>query len=164
MTATAVRSHTMVPALPREELLLEALVNASRVFRNRLRPELEREGLSSPMFWALHQLVTDGPLSVGAIAEACVVTSANVSSAVEQLEGAGLVVRHSSAPDRRVVVLTATPHGRALHRSVSRRLARVLVESLDGLPSSDLAAAVRVLERLAGSPARPPAVAVGEGP
>jgi len=145
----------------REELLLQALVNASRVFRHRLHPELEREGLTSPMFWALHQIVLEGPLSVGAIAGACVVTPANISSAAEQLEEAGLVVRHSSAPDRRVVMLSATPRGRSLHRNVSRRLARVLVASLEGLPAGDLESAVRVLGRLAEGAGRPLA---GSGP
>ena len=142
------------PALPREELLLEGLVQVSRIFRHRLRPELEREGLTSPMFWALHELVLEGPLSVGGIAGACVVTSANVSAAAEALEQAGLVVRHSSAPDRRVVMLTATPRGRALHRNVSRRLARTLLEAVEDLPASDLEAATRVLGRLAGGPGR----------
>jgi DNA-binding MarR family transcriptional regulator len=138
----------------RDELLLQTLVSAARVFRHRLSPELEREGLTSPMFWALHQLVLEGPLSVGGIAGACFVTSANVSAAAEQLEAAGLVIRHSSAPDRRVVMLTATPKGRALHSAVSRRLARVLVASLVGVPGSDLEAAVRVLGRLATVPTR----------
>jgi len=156
--------HVSATVQAREELLLETLVNASRAFRHRLRPELEREGLTSPMFWALHQLVIEGPLSVGAIAGACVVTSANVSSAAEQLEEAGLVVRSSSAPDRRVVMLTATPRGRALHRSVSRRLALVLVNFLDGVPSEDLEAAVRVLERLAASPVRGPSLPEGVAP
>jgi DNA-binding MarR family transcriptional regulator len=164
MTMPAARAHLASAALPREELLVEALVHASRVFRHSLHPALEREGLTSPMFWALHQLVVEGPLSVGGIAGACDVTSANISSAAEQLEAAGLVVRHSAAPDRRFVMLKATPRGRALHAEVSRRLARVLVQSLEGLPSSDLEAAVRVLERLAGSASHHPTSPEGGAP
>jgi DNA-binding MarR family transcriptional regulator len=143
------------PSLAREELLVQGLFSAARSFRHRLRPELERENLTSPMFWALNRLVVEGPMSVGAIADACIVTSANVSSAAERLETAGLVVRHSSAPDRRVVTLTVTPRGRSLHRAVSRRLARALVDSVEGLPSRDLEATVRVLGRLAGGSADP---------
>lgn len=139
-----------------EQLLIEGLVNASRVFRHRLWPELEHEGLTSPMFWTLHQLVLDGPMNVGQIAGACVVTAANVSGAVDRLESAGLVVRRSAAPDRRVVTLTATPHGRAVHRALSQRIAHDLVRALEGLPAGDLEAAARVLGRLAQ-----PTVALG---
>jgi len=138
-------------ALARDELLLEGLVNAGRVFRHRLRPELEREGLSSPMFWALHQVVLEGPLSVGQIAGACAVTPANVSSAIERLERAGLIVRHSAAPDRRVVHIRPTPKGRSLHHTLVLRAAKVMGESLNGVTESDLRAAVRVLSRLGGA-------------
>lgn len=161
---TLARARLSPATIAREELLVEALFNASRAFRHRLRPELERERLTSPMFWALHQLVIEGPLSVGEIAGACVVTSANVSSAAEGLEEAGLVVRHSSAPDRRVVRLTVTARGRALHRAIWNRLARVLVEPLEGVPSGDLEAAVRVLGRLAGTGDGPAAEPVGAAP
>lgn len=156
-----VHARTSALELAREELLVQGLVNASRAVRHRLRPELEREGLTSPMFWALHQLVSDGPLSVGALAGACIVTAANVSSAAEALVAAGLVVRGSAARDRRIVVLQATAKGKSLHRAVWSRLAKVLVNSLEGAPSSDLEATVRVLGRLAGAaaPAGAPTIA-----
>jgi len=145
--------------LATEQLLMETLVNASRAFRHRLWPELERERLTSPMFWALNQLVLEGPMSVGRIAGACVVTSASVSAAVDRLETAGLVVRRSAAPDRRVVTLTATARGRAVHRALWSRLARSLVASLDGIPTGDLEATARVLGRLAQPPGGPVLVA-----
>jgi len=151
------RPRTHEPAPRREELLVQGLVHGSRALRHLLRPELERQGLTSPMFWALHQLVLDGPLSVGALADACIVTSANVSAAGDPLVAAGLVARHEAARDRRFVVLTATPRGRSVHRAVWNHLGRTLVASLEGVPSADLEAAARVLERLAGS------VAPGEG-
>ena len=141
--------HPPETTAAREQLLMEALVSASRTFRHRLWPELEREQLTSPMFWALNQLVLEGPMSVGRIAGACGVTSANVSSAVDRLESAGLALRSSSAPDRRVVTLTATSRGRAVHRALADRIARGLLRSLDGLPARDLEAAARVLGRLA---------------
>lgn len=138
---------------------METLFNATRIFRHRLRPELEREGLTAPMFWTLHQLATDGPMNVGQLAGACVVTPANVSLAVEQLEEAGLVIRHHGATDRRVSVLTATARGRAAHRAVWSRLGRLLVGSLSGVAPADLEAAARVLGRLSSAAdSRPMAV------
>jgi MarR family transcriptional regulator, organic hydroperoxide resistance regulator len=149
-------SRTSVPAGPREEHLADALFAAARAIKHGLRPELEREGLTAPMFWALNQLVLDGPLSVGALAGACVVTPPNVSAVADDLEAAGLVSRSSSSRDRRVVVLTVTPRGRALHRAVSRRVAGFLLESTRGLPAADLDATGRVLSRLAGLPSGSP--------
>ncbi len=135
----------------RETLLLESLFNASRGFRHRLRPELERQGLTSPMFWALHQLVLDGPMSVGRIAGACVVTPANVSAALERLTTDGLVLRERNRVDRRVALISPTARGRAVHREVWSRLARVMLGSLEGVPSSELEVTARVLQRLAES-------------
>ncbi|HTT16427.1 MAG TPA: MarR family transcriptional regulator [Thermoplasmata archaeon] len=139
------------PSIADEPVLVEALFHATRAFRHRLRPELEREGLTAPMFWTLHQLVVDGPRNVGQIAEACVVTPANVSSSVEQLKRSGLVDRQPGPRDRRVVVVSATARGRALHRTVWRRLGQVLVRSLVGVRPDDLEATARVLGRLAAS-------------
>jgi len=135
-----------------EALLVEALFNATRTFRHRLRPALEGTGLTSPMFWTLHQLVLDGPLTVGHLADACVVTPANVSATAEQLEQAGLVARSSAPHDRRVVVLSPTARGRSAHRAVWTRLGRLLGASLSELRAADLDAATRVLAHLAGAP------------
>jgi DNA-binding MarR family transcriptional regulator len=152
------RPRAASASLAHDQLLMEGLVNASRAFRHRLWPELERERLTSPMFWALNQLVLEGPMNVGRIAGACVVTSASVSSAVDRLESAGLVVRSSSRRDRRFVTLTATRKGRALHRALWQRLAHDLVTSLDGVPGTDVEAAARVLGRLAQTTPGPPAI------
>ncbi len=162
MSTAAVRPPSVAGRARDEALLVEALFNASRVVRHRLRPELEHEGLSAPMFWALHQLVGDGPMNIGQIAAACVVTPANVSAAADHLVAAGLVERRPAPRDRRVVVLTATPRGRALHRAVWTRLARVLLRSMEGVASSDLTATVRFLDRLARLPLSVDLVSDGE--
>ena len=146
-----------------ETILVEALFSATRAFRQRLRPELEREGISAPMFWTLHQLVVEGPMHVGEIATACVVTPANVSGSVDDLVRAGLVVRRPGLRDRRVVVVTATSRGRSLHRAVWRGLGRVLVGSLGAVPREELAATARVLGRLAAPPLTPSALTSGSG-
>jgi len=136
----------------REELLVQGLVLGGRAMKHLLRPELERRGLTSPMFWALHQLVLDGPQSVGALAGACIVTPAIVSSSGDALVAAGLVSRRESAKDRRFVVLVATARGRSVHRAVWSHVGRQVLASLDGVASSELETTVRVLERLAGAP------------
>jgi MarR family transcriptional regulator, organic hydroperoxide resistance regulator len=147
-----------------EAPLVETLFNATRTLRHRLRPALEREGLTAPMFWTLHQLAEEGPMNVGQLADACVVSPANVSSAVEQLEEAGLVLRHAGPRDRRVVVLTCTARGRSVHRAVWTRVGRLLVGSLSGIAIPDLDAASRVLGRLASASEAAPMAAGGAEP
>ena len=156
---TYVRPRDLSRAPAGEQLVLEALYGATRAFRDRLRDELERERLSVPMFWALHHVVSDGPKNVGEIAEVCLVSSANVSFAVDDLVRDGLAVRERQEKDRRVVVLSATPRGRAVHRTVWTNIGRLFARSSDDLPASDISAAARVLNRfaqLAREPSRAP--------
>lgn len=156
MKPDAARLSSKRPAPSDETVLVEALLNATRAFKHRLRPVLEAERLSAPMFWTLHQLVADGPLHVGEIAEACVVTPANVSSSVDALVGEGLALRQASAKDRRFVLVSATPRGRTTHRAVWTQLGRALFESLEGVSGSELAVTARVLGRLGGGTALSP--------
>ena len=123
--------------------------HAARAFKLALRPELEREQLTIPMFWTLHELANDGAMSVGALASACVVTPANISVAAEELVLAGLAERSTSSKDRRVALLTATTKGRALHRRIWTRAAVRFSIPLRGLPRSDVQSAARVFEHLA---------------
>ncbi len=162
MRATVTHPLPSEIAIPDDRLLVEALFNATRAVRARLRPELEREGVSGPMFWALNQLVTDGPMNVGRLAGACVVTPAIISAAADGLVAAGLVMRQPASHDRRVVVLAATAKGRALHRAVWSRLARTLVRTLGDLPPSYLHATARVLERFAATPPERPVLPASE--
>ncbi len=136
------------PPVQDVEELLASLYGATHAVRDRLRDELERTGLSAPTFWALHHIVTEGPRNVGQVAAACVVTSANVSTAVEDLVAADLVRRARADGDRRVVLLTPTPRGRSLHRAVWERVSQRLATSLTGLAPAELDAATRVLHRL----------------
>ena len=137
-----------IPPVPDVEALLANLYGATHAVRDHLRSELVRTGLSPPTFWALHHIVTGGPRNVGQIAAACVVTSANASTAAEDLVAADLVRRARAGGDRRVVLLTPTPRGRSVHRAVCERVSRRLATSLDGFSPADLDTATRVLRRL----------------
>jgi len=129
-----------------------SIFQAARALKFALRPELERAQLTTPMFWALHELAGDGTMSVGSIATACAVTSANISAAIEDLVRASLVRRSTSAKDRRIAMLTATAKGRALDRTVWARAVERLAVSLEDVPRSDLETTARVVGRLSHSP------------
>lgn len=134
-----------------ERVLLEALPSATRAFKHRLVAELERDHLTIPMFWALHELAADGAMSVGELASSCSVTAANISAAVQELAVAGLLERETAPNDRRVSLVKATEKGRTLHTAVWGRVVKQLAASLEGMPTAELDAAARVLGRLGSS-------------
>lgn len=129
--------------------LLDALYNATRAVRERLGVELDRQGLTVPMFWTLHHVAEDGPMNLRQVASACWVTSSNVSTLVEDLVHSGLVRRERAEQDRRELVLSVTNRGKSLHAEVWRRVGAIFAEGVRDLPASELSTSARVLGRLA---------------
>ncbi len=62
-------------------------------------------------FGPLNQIVHNGPLAIGEIAERLRITHVSVSHAARSLEAAGLVASHPDVADRRRRVLSLTPVG-----------------------------------------------------
>src|SRR5436190_15368462 len=71
---------------------------------------------------ALAALVDDGPLRLGALADAIATTDATATRTVQALERLGLVERAPDAADGRGVLLAATPEGKRVVASARRRL------------------------------------------
>ncbi len=145
-----------------QEQLVEVLQSITRSFKAWIGAEVRRAGLSGPKFWALHQIVLDGPVNVSHLAESCSVTPAHISAVVEELCRDGLVERTRSETDRRVVHLVATPGGRAIHRSVWFRVSEGVTERLARLGPREIASATRALSLLARAAAT--GAPRGEGP
>jgi len=111
--------------------------------------------LDGPRASALSVLVFAGPMPLGRLAELEQVTPPAITKTVSALEASGLVARERSAGDRRVVLVEATPAGRALLlRGRDARVRRVAA-LLGDLPEGDRLtlqrAAEIILERLAKS-------------
>lgn len=69
-------------------------------------------------FGLLNQIVLNGPMTVGEIAEALAITHVSVSQSRRALEGAGLVSAASDPSDARRRLLALTPEGEALVASL----------------------------------------------
>src|SRR5580693_2492247 len=104
MTARPNRSASAAVAAAGERLLTVALPVATRAFKRALGGSVKTEGLTIPMFWTLDEVAHNGPMSMGDIASSCSVTPANISDAVNDLVGLGLVERASAPKDRRVAL------------------------------------------------------------
>ncbi|HET7054333.1 MAG TPA: MarR family transcriptional regulator [Solirubrobacterales bacterium] len=95
--------------------------------------------LGSAQYELLARLHEEGPLAIGALADALSVGPATVSQMVDGLVQAGYVERAHSAEDRRVVVVELTARGRPLiaakraawRRRWADRLAEVSDEELE---------------------------------
>ena len=141
----------------RPDLDTEPLQVLSRV--SRLARHLDRartaafaaHGLQAWEFDVLSALRRQGPpyqLSPGALLRATLVTSGTMTNRVDRLADAGLVRRGPDPQDKRGVLVTLTPRGRAAVDAALTdllRSERELLTGLDGAQQRDLAALLRIL-------------------
>jgi DNA-binding MarR family transcriptional regulator len=86
--------------------------------RLRSRDRATDNGLTVAQIRALMALKGKPEATVGDLAKSADVTPATMTTTLDQLDAAGIVVRVRSAHDRRVVLVSLTDHGKAL---VARR-------------------------------------------
>ncbi len=141
----------------RPDLDVEPLQVLSRV--SRLARHLDRartaafasHGLQAWEFDVLSALRRQGApyqLSPGALLRATLVTSGTMTNRIDRLAGAGLVSRHPDPQDKRGVVVTLTPQGRAAVDAALEDLLRSerdLLTGLDTAERGELAGLLRVL-------------------
>lgn len=133
-------------------MVADRLHSAAIHLLRRLRREDAASGLTASRLSALSVVVFGGPLRMGDLAEAEQVTPATISRLVTGLESGGLVRRVPHPHDGRVLLVEATPEGRALLEAGRRRRVRVLAAELEALGPEDRAALARaatILEALA---------------
>jgi DNA-binding MarR family transcriptional regulator len=123
----------------------------------RLRHESMTDRVSPSMLAALSTIERHGPapITIGDLAAAEQVSPPSMTRTVANLEEQALVTRQVDAADRRVVRLAITPDGARTLSEIRTRKQAFLAERLDRLSAADratLAAAVPVLEHLAGEP------------
>jgi DNA-binding MarR family transcriptional regulator len=117
----------------------DRLHSASIRLLRRVRREDEATGLTGARLSALSVVVFGGPLTVGQLAAAEQVRSPTASKLVTELEALGLVSRLTSADDRRVTEVRATPRGRWMLQAGRRRRVANLAARLGDLGPDDLA-------------------------
>jgi DNA-binding MarR family transcriptional regulator len=141
----------------RPDLDVEPLQVLSRV--SRLAKHLDRarttaftsHGLQAWGFDVLSALRRQGPpyqLSPGALLRATLVTSGTMTNRIDRLAEAGLVSRHPDPQDKRGVLVTLTPRGRAAVDAALEdllRRERVLLTGLDRGQRHELASLLRIL-------------------
>lgn len=133
------------PREPRRDRLAREVFLMVDLLGGRLTGEFDRvcqaAGLSAaqyPVLWVV--CLTEDPAGVvqGAICDGLITDASDVSRIVTRLEGAGLVTRHRSTDDRRVVRVRPTRKGRAVFRRVTDEVKALHRRQFDGLADDDL--------------------------
>src|ERR1700746_2016720 len=82
---------------------------------------LEETGIDDTDFRILEALLNKGPLPVNTIGPKVYLTTGSISVAIDRLLDRGLVSRVESPEDRRVRIVSLTPKGKELIRTIFRK-------------------------------------------
>ena len=108
-----------------------------------------RLGLTAPQRLAVRFVGRQPGLTPGHLAELLHLDPGTVSGIVKRLESSGLVTRVRSGGDTRRMHLSLTAKGQTVNRRTRGTVEAAARRTLDEVSSADLAAASRVLRRLA---------------
>ena len=90
-------------------------------------------GLCLSDFMVLEALLNKGPLTISEIQAKVLLASGSMTAAVDRVESMGLVIRKTTAKDRRARLLELTPKGRRLIERAFREHAQHLEEVMSVL-------------------------------
>jgi DNA-binding MarR family transcriptional regulator len=133
--------------------LAEAIVRlrAEILRRRSSQGELTGAELTTPQALALRTIVQEGPLRMGALADALGVSVATASRTVDALAAKGLATRESDPSDARAVRVAASARGRREHAVRRERFAGALESLMDELSEHErrqLADSLETVNRL----------------
>jgi DNA-binding MarR family transcriptional regulator len=130
-----------------ENQLCFALYAATHAITRTYRGKLGELGLTYPQYLVLLALLEQPMMTSGALARALKLDAGTLTPLLKRLASAGLVARERRPQDERVVEISLTPAGRALHDDLVR--ARETVVCRTGLNAPDMSALRRALQTLA---------------
>jgi hypothetical protein len=147
---------TLRPSSPRrpptERRIVDGMHDATLAVRARLPTELRPAQLTVNRFWLLHRILEEGRTTTGPLATMEGLTPGTVRGSVDQLVREGLVLRKTTASDRRLGELVASPEGKGRGHGVWERLGETFQPIGRTIPRSDLEAVVRGVDALRPSP------------
>jgi len=105
-------------------------------------------GLCLSDFMVLEAVLHKGPLTISEIQAKVLLASGSMTAAVDRVESMGLVVRKTTAKDRRARVLELTPKGRRLIEKTFEEHARHLEQVMSVLDAGEKRALHAGLKKL----------------
>jgi DNA-binding MarR family transcriptional regulator len=132
--------------------LADQVAEMAMRLQRRSRQEASVHGLTGGRLAALASVVAAKRISLSALAESELVSTATMARIVDWLEEGKLVIRVPSTEDRRQVWIVPTMLGRSLAAGSRRRQSSWLVPFLSGLSDRDRATLARAVEILDAAP------------
>jgi MarR family transcriptional regulator, organic hydroperoxide resistance regulator len=120
----------------------------TRALIEREGPVLDAHGISMWGYIVLTALVEQPVRTQAALAQAIRADKSRIISVLDELQGRGLIRRQPDEADRRVHLLSLTPEGDRLRRSVEAGIRRSEEEVLAMLPAADREVFLRSLKAL----------------
>jgi MarR family 2-MHQ and catechol resistance regulon transcriptional repressor len=145
------RAAAPTPALSDSDQALKLWVVLSRAtdaIRRHAEADIARHGLTTTEFGILEALHHKGPLLLGDLQRAMLVSSGGVTYLVDRLTEKGLVERQECAEDRRARYAALTRTGRALIKRIFPLHTAAIVRAVSGLSLAEQAQASGLLRRL----------------
>lgn len=115
----------------------------------RFRHKMAGETLTMAQFFVLRKLFSQGPMTMGALADALGVSFAATTGIVDRLVQARLVQRRRSEMDRRVVWVELSSEGQEKMAAMRDERRKHLEELLKPLDDQELEELARLLQRVA---------------
>ncbi|MBV8817807.1 MAG: MarR family transcriptional regulator [Acidobacteriaceae bacterium] len=131
-----------------------ALARAHRAISIAAERSVTGLGLGLSDFMALEALLHKGPLTITEIQDKVLLATGSMTAAVDRLERRGLIVRTTTAEDRRARVLELTPEGTRLIEKAYRQHAADLESAMEVLTQTEkrqLFAGLRKLDESAAA-------------
>lgn len=104
--------------------------------------------LTAPQFHVLEVLLKDGPMPLKRISEHLLVTGANITCVVDNLEKEDLVKRVPSKKDRRVINAELTEKGQTKVKKLFPEYLKGFDDSLDKLTKEEKKQIIKILEKI----------------
>ena len=124
------------------------LMKAHRTLRRHAERSIEALEMCLSDFAILEALLHKGPQSVRDLGRRIDLTSGSMTTAIDRLEGRGMVARADHATDRRTWVIHLTPEGKALIAKVFAGHEQAMDRAMHGLSKSERATLTDLLKRL----------------
>ena len=125
---------------------LRQIIRATDLYSRQLS---KKAGLTAPQLLILQAIRALGAVSLSKLSQQVSLSQATVTTIIDRLESRGLVMRHRSAEDKRVVHATLTEEGEAMVLKAPTPLQDVFSQRFAALDEWEQSMIVAALQRVA---------------
>ncbi len=134
-----------------EKVALDLFIKLNRAgdsVNRRMLSRLHSSNLTIAQFGVLDALYHLGALTHGELAKKHLRSPNNMTSVIDTMERSGLVTRHRSIEDRRVILVELTEKGRSLFEEVWPGHLSAILDSMNTLEPQEQCQLARLLKKL----------------